>query len=285
MAVPPRRCRSRRPGRCDVAGRLLPRGPGGGGLGARPGAPQESDPQRAPAGRQPGLHRRLLPDAGRRVPGRRPGDRLRRRHHGPVHLRHHGADPGQGGDGARSAARPAAVGAAGRRAVLPPGPGPAAAGRGAAAGRAGPLRQHGVDRAAAVHRLPVSLRADLGAAPGRDGGRPAAGPPPDLMASGSMVPESYYLVLSALLFAIGAIGVVVRRNPLVIFMSIELMLNAVNLSFVAFGRRLGNNDGQALVLFVMAVAAAEVAVGLAIIVAIFRLRRRLSIDDLSLMKW
>ena len=100
-----------------------------------------------------------------------------------------------------------------------------------------------------------------------------------------MVPESYYLVLSALLFAIGAIGVVVRRNPLVIFMSIELMLNAVNLSFVAFGRRLGNNDGQALVLFVMAVAAAEVAVGLAIIVAIFRLRRRLSIDDLSLMKW
>jgi NADH-quinone oxidoreductase subunit K len=105
------------------------------------------------------------------------------------------------------------------------------------------------------------------------------------MASGSMVPESYYLVLSALLFAIGAIGVVVRRNPLVIFMSIELMLNAVNLSFVAFGHRLGNNDGQVLVLFVMAVAAAEVAVGLAIIVAIFRLRRRLSIDDLSLMKW
>jgi NADH-quinone oxidoreductase subunit K len=105
------------------------------------------------------------------------------------------------------------------------------------------------------------------------------------MASGSMVPEAYYLVLSALLFAIGAIGVVVRRNPLVIFMSIELMLNAVNLSFVAFGHRLGNNDGQVLVLFVMAVAAAEVAVGLAIIVAIFRLRRRLSIDDLSLMKW
>jgi NADH-quinone oxidoreductase subunit K len=100
-----------------------------------------------------------------------------------------------------------------------------------------------------------------------------------------MVPESYYLVLSALLFAIGAIGVVVRRNPLIIFMSIELMLNAVNLSFVAFGHRLGSNDGQVLVFFVMAVAAAEVAVGLAIIVSIFRLRRRLSIDDLSLMKW
>jgi NADH-quinone oxidoreductase subunit K len=100
-----------------------------------------------------------------------------------------------------------------------------------------------------------------------------------------VVPESYYLVLSALLFAIGAVGVIVRRNPLVIFMSIELMLNAVNLSFVAFGQRLGSHEGQVLVFFVMAVAAAEVAVGLAIIVAIFRVRRRMSIDDLSLMKW
>jgi NADH-quinone oxidoreductase subunit K len=100
-----------------------------------------------------------------------------------------------------------------------------------------------------------------------------------------MVPESYYLALSALLFAIGTVGVIVRRNPLVIFMSIELMLNAVNLSFVAFGHRLGSHEGQVLVFFVMAVAAAEVAVGLAIIVTIFRLRRRLSIDDLSLLKW
>ncbi len=99
-----------------------------------------------------------------------------------------------------------------------------------------------------------------------------------------MVPESYYLALSALLFAIGTIGVIVRRNPLVIFMSIELMLNAANLAFVAFGHRLGSTEGQALVFFVMAVAAAEVAVGLAIIVAIFRLRRRLSIDELSLMQ-
>jgi NADH-quinone oxidoreductase subunit K len=100
-----------------------------------------------------------------------------------------------------------------------------------------------------------------------------------------MVTESYYLALSALLFSIGVIGVIIRRNPLIIFMSIELMLNAVNLSFVAFGHRLGTNEGQALVFFVMAVAAAEVAVGLAIIVAIFRLRARLSVDDLSLMKW
>jgi NADH-quinone oxidoreductase subunit K len=100
-----------------------------------------------------------------------------------------------------------------------------------------------------------------------------------------MLPASYYLALSALLFSIGVVGVIIRRNPLVIFMSIELMLNAVNLSFVAFGYRLGSYEGQAIVFFVMAVAAAEVAVGLAIIVAIFRLRRRLSIDDLSLMKW
>ena len=100
-----------------------------------------------------------------------------------------------------------------------------------------------------------------------------------------MVPESYYLALSALLFTIGVVGVIIRRNPLVIFMSIELALNAGNLALVAFGRRLGSPDGQALVLFVMAVAAAEVAVGLAIIVVIFRVRQRLSVDDLSLMRW
>jgi NADH-quinone oxidoreductase subunit K len=100
-----------------------------------------------------------------------------------------------------------------------------------------------------------------------------------------MVPETYYLALSAVLFTLGVVGVVVRRNPLVIFMSIELALNAANLALVAFGRRHGSADGQALVFFVMAVAAAEVAVGLAIIVAIFRLRQRLSVDDLSLMRW
>ena len=76
-----------------------------------------------------------------------------------------------------------------------------------------------------------------------------------------MVPESYYTALSAVLFAIGVVGVVIRRNPLVIFMSIELMLNAANLALVAFAHRLGNLEGQVLVFFVMAVAAAEVAVG------------------------
>ena len=100
-----------------------------------------------------------------------------------------------------------------------------------------------------------------------------------------MVPESYYTGLSAILFATGVVGVVVRRNPLVIFMSIELMLNAANLALVSFSHRLGSADGQAMAFFVMAVAAAEVAVGLAIIVTIFRLRKRLSVDDLSLMRW
>src|SRR2546426_5469693 len=100
-----------------------------------------------------------------------------------------------------------------------------------------------------------------------------------------MVDESYYVAVSAVLFTLGVIGVVVRRNPLVIFMSIELMLNAANLALVAFGHRFGSADGQVLVFFVMAVAAAEVAVGLAIIVVIFRVRHRLSVDDLSLMRW
>jgi NADH-quinone oxidoreductase subunit K len=99
-----------------------------------------------------------------------------------------------------------------------------------------------------------------------------------------MVPESYYVALSAGLFAVGVLGVLIRRDPLVIFMSIELMLNAANLALVAFGHRHGIADGQALALFVMAVAAAEVAVGLAIIVAIFQLRRRLSVDELSVMR-
>jgi len=85
-------------------------------------------------------------------------------------------------------------------------------------------------------------------------------------------------------FCMGVLGVLVRRNPLVIFMCIELMLNAANLALVAMGQRHGTADGQALVFFVMCVAAAEVAVGLAIIVAIFRLRRRLSVDELNLMR-
>ena len=94
-----------------------------------------------------------------------------------------------------------------------------------------------------------------------------------------------YLLLSALLFAIGGVGVLVRRNAIVVFMCIELMLNAVNLAFVAFARMHGNLDGQVIAFFVMVVAAAEVVVGLAIIMSIFRTRRSASVDDASLLKY
>lgn len=95
---------------------------------------------------------------------------------------------------------------------------------------------------------------------------------------------SNYVILSAVLFSIGAVGVLVRRNAIVVFMSVELMLNAVNLSFVAFARHFGRLDGQIIVFFVMAVAAAEVAVGLAIIVDIFRSRRSVDIDDVNWLR-
>jgi NADH-quinone oxidoreductase subunit K len=93
-----------------------------------------------------------------------------------------------------------------------------------------------------------------------------------------------YLVLSAMLFTIGGVGVLLRRNALIAFMSVELMLNACNLAFVAFARMHGDIDGQIVAFFVMVVAAAEVVVGLAIIVTIFRTRRSASVDDASLLK-
>ena len=96
---------------------------------------------------------------------------------------------------------------------------------------------------------------------------------------------TYYLLLSALLFSIGAVGVLVRRNAIVVFMCVELMLNAVNLSLVTFSRMNGRLDGQVIAFFVMVVAAAEVVVGLAIIVSIFRTRRSASVDDASLLKY
>jgi NADH-quinone oxidoreductase subunit K len=95
---------------------------------------------------------------------------------------------------------------------------------------------------------------------------------------------TWYLLLSALLFTIGTIGVLVRRNPLVLFMCIELMLNAVNLSFVALGRRLADINGQTIVFFVLVVAAAEVVVGLGIIVSIMRRRNGVTVDDLAELK-
>ena len=95
---------------------------------------------------------------------------------------------------------------------------------------------------------------------------------------------SWFLVLSAVLFSIGTVGVLVRRNPLVMFMCIELMLNAVNLSLVTFSRARGDVDGQSAVFFVLVVAAAEVVVGLGIIVSIMRRRTAASADDLSVLK-
>ena len=99
-----------------------------------------------------------------------------------------------------------------------------------------------------------------------------------------MSPESY-VILAAVLFTIGTVGVLVRRNAIVVFMSIDLMLNAANLAFVAFARMNGNLDGQVIAFFVMVVAAAEVVVGLAIIVTIYRSRRSASIDEPNLLKY
>jgi NADH-quinone oxidoreductase subunit K len=99
-----------------------------------------------------------------------------------------------------------------------------------------------------------------------------------------MIPISWLLLTSAVLFVIGVVGVLVRRNALIIFMSVELMLNAGNLAFVAFARQLQSLDGQVFVFFVMTVAAAEVAVGLAIIVNLFRLRETVFVDEINLLK-
>ena len=95
---------------------------------------------------------------------------------------------------------------------------------------------------------------------------------------------AYYLFLAAMLFTVGTIGVLVRRNAIVVFMCVELMLNATNLAFVAFSRQHGNLDGHVAAFFVMVVAAAEVVVGLAIIVSIYRTRRSASVDEASLLK-
>jgi len=100
-----------------------------------------------------------------------------------------------------------------------------------------------------------------------------------------MVPVEYYVGLSAILFTIGAMGVLIRRNSVVIFMSVELMLNAGNLAFVAFARAYEAVSGQIFVFFVMTVAAAEVAVGLALIVAIFHTKQSIDVDQMNTMKW
>ncbi len=99
-----------------------------------------------------------------------------------------------------------------------------------------------------------------------------------------MVPANYYLALGAVLFAIGLGGVVMKRNALIVFMSIELMLNAANLTFLAFSRHTGNLSGHAIAFFVIAVAAAEASVGLAIVIAIFRTRGTVNVDEVRTLK-
>jgi NADH-quinone oxidoreductase subunit K len=99
------------------------------------------------------------------------------------------------------------------------------------------------------------------------------------------LPLEAYLLLSATLFTIGVVGVLVRRNAIIILMSIEIMLNAVNVALVAFSAYLGTIEGQLLVFFVMAVAAAEAAVGLAIVLALFRTQQTVYVDEINLMKW
>lgn len=98
------------------------------------------------------------------------------------------------------------------------------------------------------------------------------------------MPTSYYLSISAMLFLVGVFGVLVRRNAIIIFMCVEMMLNAANLAFIATARELREMNGQVLVFFVMTIAAAEVAVGLAIIVAMFRNRASIDVDDVNLLK-
>jgi len=99
------------------------------------------------------------------------------------------------------------------------------------------------------------------------------------------IPIEYYLILSAFMFSVGIVGVLTRRNAIVVFMSVELMLNSANLTLITFSSYLGDTTGQLFVFFVMAVAAAEAAVGLAIIIAIFRNKLTVNIDEINILKW
>ncbi len=100
-----------------------------------------------------------------------------------------------------------------------------------------------------------------------------------------MIPIQYYLLFAGFLFSVGLVGVLIRRNAIVVFMCIEIMLNSVNLTFVTFSAYLGDATGQILVFFVMTVAAAEAAVGLAIIISLFRNKQTLNINEINLLKW
>ena len=158
-----------------------------------------------------------------------------------------------------------------------------AAGRGRISSRTSP--NHWL---APVSRFPAALRSDLHFGVDRDYGCRGAGGSAGIRAAreegGLMVPLSYYLLLGGILFACGVIGFLIKRNIITIFMSIELMLNGVNLSFVAFAAQWHALSGQVFVFFVMVVAAAEAAVGLAIIIAVYRTRETLNVDHVNLLK-
>src|SRR5262245_3597263 len=136
-------------------------------------------------------------------------------------------------------------------------------------------------RALALHAPHVRVRSDVDSDSGGHGRRRGPGKARD----GSVIPLTNYLVLSAVLFSIGTAGVFMRRNLITILLSIEIMLNAVNLSFVAFGRAAGDLDGQIITFFVMTVAAAEAAVGLALVIALFRHKESLNPDAFTTLKW
>ncbi len=144
-------------------------------------------------------------------------------------------------------------------------------------------------RTQTVHQLSAAVRSDLGANPDRTGWRDRAGEKGSLTVPNALltspVPLSWYLILSAILFGLGVAGFIFRRNIITVFMSIELMLNAVNLSFVTFSYQFKQVDGHIYSFFVMVVAAAEAAVGLAIILTVFKNRSTLMIDDVNSMKY
>src|SRR5262249_42841240 len=139
--------------------------------------------------------------------------------------------------------------------------------------------QYRAGRLPALHELSHPVRDRVDAAPGGDDRRDRAGE------EGIVITPTHYMVLSAALFIIGVIGVMVRRNIIIIFMSIELILNAVNINLVAFSNQLQNTVGQVFAIFVIAVAAAEAAVGLGIILAFYRNKETVNIDEMNLMRW
>ena len=139
-------------------------------------------------------------------------------------------------------------------------------------------------RPRAVHAVSAAVRSHLGADPDRDPGRDRAGAKGAGLRWDNGVPLSWYLILSAVLFALGVAGFLFRRNIITVFMSIELMLNAVNLSFIAFSYQFKQVNGHIFAFFVMVVAAAEAAVGLAIILTVFKNRATLNMDDVNSMK-